>query len=123
MAKSTTFSDPSSSTGGTYVQATGYFGAWTNLEGRGFEGFYKTEMTDTRIASTYDYHYYLQSFPYTGMLFEHMPWTRSYYTSQWIGTQASTTLSSTPYQERYFPYYSNLTGYTNELGGTERTAT
>ncbi len=119
VAKSTTFSDPSSSTGGTYVQATGYFGAWTNLEGRGFEGFYKTEMTDTRIASTYDYHYYLQSFPYTGMLFEHMPWTGSFYTSQWIGTQASTTLSSTPYQERYFPYFSNLTGYTNELGGTE----
>ncbi len=39
--------------------------------------------------------------------------------SESLATQAATTLSSTSYQQRYFPYFSNVTQQRWELGGTE----
>lgn len=115
-----TFSDPSSGSGGTYNQQFHYYGAWTNLQGRGFEAFYATDTYDSRSTLS-DYQYYERSFPATGMKFQDIITCAScnFYPSQWTGTLATTTLSSTQYQQRYFPYLSNVTDYRKEVSGSE----
>jgi RHS repeat-associated protein len=116
----TTFSDPSSSSGGTYSQQPWYYEAWTNLQGRGFDGFYSIASWDTR-NTLYDYRYFGQSFPYSGMPVEDHVYNYSTteYVSETLWSNSVTTLSSTPYQERYFPYASTVTATQNEVGGTE----
>jgi RHS repeat-associated protein len=113
-----TFSDPSSSSGGTYNQTFWYLGAWTNLQGRGWEGFFATQTVDSR-NSLYDFKYFERSFPSTGMQYQEILSNGSFYPTQWTGTPATTTLSSTQYQQRYFPYLSGITAYTKEVGGSE----
>lgn len=115
-----TFSDPSSSTGGTYNQQFWYYGAWTNLQGRGFEGFYATRTYDSRNANS-DYQYFERAFPYTGMKFQDIGTNANltFYPTQWTGTPTYATLSSTSYQQRYFPYLSGITSYVKEVGGSE----
>lgn len=113
------FSDPSSGTGGTYNQTFWYWGAWTNLWGRGWQSFYATELTDSR-NSLNTLHYYERSFPFTGMDNEDRLSNSTFDLSQTDRTLASlVTLSSTPNQERYFAYFSNSTTYTKEVGGSE----
>jgi RHS repeat-associated protein len=115
-----TFSDPSSGSGGAYNQQFWYYGAWTNLQGRGFDSFYATQTYDSR-NSLYDYTYYERAFPYTGMQFEdeQIPSNGSIVTNEWLGSPALSTLSSTQYQQRYFPYFSNVSAYRKEFGGPE----
>ncbi len=117
VVSTTTFSD-SSSTGGTYHQNFWYYGAWTNLQGRGFEAFYAMSTVDSRNG-LYDYRYFERSFPYTGLQYQDIVSNGSFYPTQWTGTPASTTLSSTQYQQRYFPYLSGITAYRKEVGGSE----
>jgi RHS repeat-associated protein len=113
-----TISDPSSSSGGTYNQTYEYYGAWTNLQGRGFEDFYCLRTYDSRNG-LYDYRYFARSFPFTGMQFEDIVSNASFYPTQWTGTPASTTLSSTQYQQRYLPYLAGITAYSKEVNGPE----
>lgn len=118
VVKSVTFSDPSSSSGGTYNQTFGYYDSYFNLQGRGWDGFGEMRTLDSR-NSLYDSRYFLTSFPYTGMQYEDLVSNSTISLSESLGTQAATTLSSTSYQQRYFPYFSNVTAKRWELGGTE----
>ncbi len=113
-----TFSDPSSASGGTYNQQFWYYGAWTNLQGRGFEGYYATRAYDSRNG-LYDYNYFQRNFPYLGRHNEEIVSNGSFYPSQWVGTLTYNELSSTQYQQRFFPYFSNVTAYRKEVGGSE----
>jgi RHS repeat-associated protein len=114
-----TFSDPSSSTGGTYNQTYYYYGAWTNLQGRGWQSFYATQFVDSRDSLTY-LHYYERSFPYTGMNWEDRVYNGTFNLSETVNTLASlVTLSSTEYEQRYFAYFNNSTTTNYEVGGTE----
>ncbi len=45
------YSDPSSSSGGTWSQTFGYYEAWTNVQGRGFQAFYDITSLDSRNAA------------------------------------------------------------------------
>jgi YD repeat-containing protein len=113
------YSDPSSATGGTYNQTFWYMGAWTNLQGRGWEAFFATQTYDSRTG-LYDFQYFERSFPYTGMKFQDIVSNGSFYPTQTTNTLASlVTLSSTQYQQRYFAYFSNSTTYRKEVNGTE----
>jgi hypothetical protein len=119
VVSTTYFSDPSSTSGGTYHQNFWYYGGWTNIQGRGFEGFYATDLTDSRNGLQY-YHYYERSFPYTGMQFQGIVSNGSFYPTETVNTLASlVTLSSTQYEQRYFAYFSNSTTSQKEVGGTE----
>jgi RHS repeat-associated protein len=113
-----TMSDPSSASGGTYNQTFWYMGAWTNLKGRGFEGFFATQTVDSRYG-LYHFQYYERPFPSTGMKFQDIVSNGSFYPTLWTGTPATTTLSSTQYQQRYFAYLSNVTSSRKEVGGSE----
>jgi RHS repeat-associated protein len=114
------FSDPSSASGATYNLTYWYYGAWSNLEGRGWQSFQTTRAIDSRNGM-YTLDYFERYFPYAGMKYEY---TYSNPNTQWspitqVNTPASLTLSSAEYQERYFPYWSNTTKSLREEGGTE----
>jgi YD repeat-containing protein len=115
------FSDPSSSSG-TYNQTFGYYAAWTNLQGRGFEGFQTIYSVDSRTAGLSRYQYFEQQFPWTWMKYTDLLTTSVFYPTETVGapnTLAEATLSSTANQERYFPYFTNLTTTQKEVGGSE----
>jgi len=118
------FSDPSS-TGSTYNQTFQYYAAWTNLQGRGFEGFQTIYTYDTRNAgppSLSRYQYFEQQFPWTWMRYTDLITTPVFYPTETVGTPntlAQATLSSATNQERYFPYFTNVTTTKKELGGAE----
>jgi RHS repeat-associated protein len=115
------FTDPSSATGATYNQTFAYFAAWVNLQGRGFEGFGTVRTLDSRNG-LYDYKYYERGFPYTGMLYEEILSTGSFFPKQSIGTPlalAGITLDGTPNNQRYFPRFSNVAITRRELNGPE----
>jgi RHS repeat-associated protein len=124
-----TFSDPSNPPDGTYNQQYYYYGAWTNLQGRGLQGFYSKRTADSRYASMSPvltrYEYYERAFPFTGMKFQDLLTTGVFYPTQSVGTPATTPqtlLSGTAYQQRYFPYFTNWTTNQREVGGTENGA-
>jgi RHS repeat-associated protein len=121
-----TFSDPSSASGGTYNQTFWYYGAWTNLQGRGWQSFYGDRMIDSRSGLTF-FQYFERSFPTTGIIFETTTSSGSVttnLTSNALPSQMAQTMlpwlqSGTQYQERYFPYFSSTAVTQEELGGTE----
>jgi YD repeat-containing protein len=113
-----TFSDPSSASGGTYSNQFSYYGAVTNLQGRGFEGFSMVNAWDSRTG-LYEHKYYYTSFPETGMVYEDILTNNTFNLTQGVGTPTVTDLSTTEYQQRYFPYFSNWTTQQSEVGGTE----
>jgi RHS repeat-associated protein len=114
------FSDPSNA-GGTYEQTFSYFGAWTNLQGRGFQSFYAKRMIDSRNGLYY-FKYYERAFPETGMVFEDdLSNNSANQITEVTRTPAVATLSSTTNEERYFPYFSEVTTKQYEVGGTENT--
>jgi RHS repeat-associated protein len=115
------YSDPSNMPSGTYNRQFYYYGAWTNLQGRGFQSFYATRSLDSR-NNLYDVDYYQRSFPETGMEFQYfkdMASNGSFHLSQYNWTPTYTTLDSTASNQRYFPYQSALTQYQKEVGGSE----
>jgi RHS repeat-associated protein len=112
------FSDPSTPSG-TYNQSFFYYGAWTNVQGRGFQSFYGSRMIDSRNELWY-YSYYERSFPYAGMDFEDVLSNNSgAYIRVSLRTPTNKTLETTTDEERYFPYFSNVTTTQDELGGAE----
>ena len=112
------FSDPSKAPGNTYNQQYEYYGAWTNLQGRGFTGFAEIRALDSR-NSLYDYKYYERAFPYIAMQYEETIANATADFRDMTGTPAVTTLSTTTNQERYFPYFNSVTRKAWESGGTE----
>ncbi|MGB6354677.1 MAG: RHS repeat-associated core domain-containing protein, partial [Steroidobacteraceae bacterium] len=115
------FSDPSSF-GATYNQTFHYYAAWTNLQGRGFEGFQSISSADSRTTGLSRYEYFEQQFPWTWMKYTDLLTTPVFYPTETVGTPntlAAATLSSTTNQERYFPYFTKVTTTQKELGGLE----
>jgi RHS repeat-associated protein len=118
------FSDPSS-TSSTYNQTFHYYAAWTNLQGRGFEGFQTIYTADSRTTgppALTRYQYFEQQFPWTWMKYTDLITTPVFYPTETVGTPntlAVATLSSTTNQERFFPYFTNVTTTQKEVGGSE----
>jgi len=112
------FSDPSS-TGGTYNQTFWYYGAYVNLQGRGFQSFYAKRMIDSRNGLYY-FQYYERQFPESGMDFEDdLASSSGAQIAYSIRTPVVTTLSSATNEQRYFPYFNNVTSNQYELSGSE----
>ena len=118
VVKDAVFSDPSNMPSGTFNQQFWYYGAWTNLQGRGFQAFNMIDTYDSRNGLDH-YQYYERSFPYTGMKNQDIVFNGTFYPSESVGTTALTTLDGTTNNERYFPYFSNWASYQWEVGGTE----
>ncbi len=112
------FSDPSNMPGGTYTQSFYYYGAWMNLQGRGFAGFASYSTVDSRTA-LYEHQYFERSFPYTGMKYEDVFSNGSVNPSIAEATPAMNTLDNTANNQRYFPYFSGVTVNQREVGGSE----
>jgi RHS repeat-associated protein len=112
------YSDPSAAPGTTYNQTFQYFGAWMNLQGRGFDGFAGMYFQDSR-NNIIDLRYYYRAFPYTGMMDNNIVWNGSQFFSAALGTATYTELSTTTNQQRYFPYFNNWTIQKWEAGGVE----
>jgi RHS repeat-associated protein len=115
------FSDPSS-VSGTYNQTFDYYAAWMNLQGRGFEGFQTLYTADSRTPGLSRYQYFEQQFPWTWMKYTDLLTTSVFYPTDTVATPntlAEATLSSTANEQRYFPYFTNVTTTKKELGGAE----
>jgi YD repeat-containing protein len=112
------YSDPSSSSGGTFNQTFSYYEAWTNVQGRGFQAFYDVSSVDSRTGLT-SASEYQRTFPGTGMLLESYLQNSSFNISLTENTLTTNELSSTQYQQRYFSYFSNITIDQKEVGGSE----
>jgi RHS repeat-associated protein len=126
LASKAVFSDPTSATGGTYYRQYGYAGLWMNLQGRGLTPMGNVQIYDSRTALL-DTLGYERLFPWTGMLSAELrtdnnftPWQNAilYYWTTTTPTLAQVTLSSTPGEQRYFPYFSNSTVQNYELGAS-----
>ena len=102
------YSDPSSASGGTYNQTFGYYEAWTNVQGRGFQAFYGISSLDSRNGFT-SANEYQRTFPGTGMVLESYLQSSSLNINFTENTLTTNPLSSTQYQERYFTYLSGST--------------
>lgn len=121
LVNQTTFSDPSSSSGGTYQQYDFYGGGWTNLQGRGFAGFGAYELEDYRNAILENWGYD-RAFPYTGMV--DLDWAhQNGYGGKAIFNRSyvlsAITLNGTENEERFFPYVSSSTEQEYEVGGMD----
>lgn len=115
-----TFSDPTNPGAvNDYTQSYYYYGAWVNLQGRGFQSFYGTRQIDSRNG-LWDFKYYERAFPQTGMLFQEvLSNSAGAYIHVTNNTPATTNLSITSGQQRYFNYFSNVSTTQEELGGTK----
>ena len=105
--------------GSTYQDQFHYWGARTQAQGRGFEGFYAKRTYDSR-NSLYAYDYFFQTFPYTGMSNERITILSNgtHYISDWVATpneQTQTGLGG--FQVRWFNYLSPETKKLWEMGG------
>ncbi len=124
VAYKATFSDPSSSSGGTYYQQYWYSGATMNLQGRGFAGFGAQQQYDSR-SGIWETKNYDRPFPYTGLLSSDVA-AQDNLNAKPIHSQTNTltylTLSGTADETRYFPYASSTTVNSYEVGGAKNTA-
>jgi hypothetical protein len=118
VAKSVTYSDPSNPPGGTYNQTFYYYDSFMNVQGRGWDGFAEYAVADSRNGLT-EYRGQFIGFPYTGLPYYDNVQSGSQVISTSVGTQALITLSSTAYQQLYFPYLSYIAFKQYEFGGTE----
>jgi RHS repeat-associated protein len=121
VVNQTTFSDPSNMPSGTYNQQYSYYGAWTNVQGRGFTGFEQVQRYDSRNA-LWENFFNDVKFPYVGMLDAHevtqdQARTKNI-TYSWIN-RVSTQLDSTPNNQRYFVYINHSTLQNYEVGGAK----
>jgi YD repeat-containing protein len=114
------------SAGGTYTKSFAYTGAHLNVQGRGFDGFETVQATDSRAASpvvTQNYYASFPQFPFTGMDIGPATYQNGSTTPISItqNTWTETSLDSTAYNQRYFPYVQSQMVKTYEVGGTENT--
>ena len=115
------FSDPST-VSGIYNDSIWYYEAWVDLQGRGirrasFRGTRLRIVGTTPLTTDGS----SKTFPYIGRESEdHVyDYATSTYTSETLWDWVDKTLSSAPYQQRYFPYASPITDYRYELGEYE----
>src|SRR4029077_3889100 len=114
------FSDPSSASGGTYYQNYGYAGLWWNLQGRGFSPFGNVQVYDSRNG-VWDTKGYQRAFPYAGMVSAELKTSNNSPSGllfELTASTADTLISSTSYQQIYFPWISNQTVQNYELGSS-----
>ena len=103
-----TFSDPTSTSGGTYYQQHFYAGAWMNVQGRGFAGFEAHQWYDSRNTVWETLNYDL-AFPYTGMMTVDAQTLNNLYSESIFYRSLSlsaVTLNNIAGSQRYFPYIS-----------------
>lgn len=118
-----TFSDPSNPPNGTYTRTYSYSGALESLTGRGFAGFATYTVLDSRngLSETQTFN---QVFPYTGLITADT--VKNTATGDLVSsasyTLADTELSSTQFEERWFPHVSASTVKNYEVGGSENGA-
>lgn len=114
-----TFSDPSNMPSGTYSQTYTYYGAWTNLQGRGFSGFEEVQRYDSRNA-LWNSSFNDVKFPYIGILdADYVTQDQAitkFVNASWIN-RTYTLLDGTPNNQRYFPYINGSVVRNSELGG------
>lgn len=121
VVKNKTASD---GTGGTYTQDFTYTDARVNIKGRGFEGF-GSERTFDHRNSLYRTSKFLQSFPYTGVLYS----DATYQSNGAAGAPGSVvsdfetdplflTLDATAYNSRFLTYIDHQVMTTFELTGS-----
>ncbi|HQR71326.1 MAG TPA: RHS repeat-associated core domain-containing protein [Burkholderiaceae bacterium] len=105
-------------TDGTYQNQFQYYGAWVNLQGRGFEGFHTQRTFDSRNG-TYTFDFLQRAFPYTGMhtqrTVQPQPTGNVKY-SEWVASVNQQTLG-TGTEQRVFPYVASSTDSRWEVGG------
>ncbi len=121
VVSQTTFSDASSATGRTYTQTMTYYGAWMNVQGRGFSGFNDIGNLDSRNG-VWDVKFYRRDFPYTGSLsgdWISQPNTAATFSVKTNNTFAVTNLITTANNQSFFPHLTNSTSSYYELGGSE----
>jgi RHS repeat-associated protein len=123
VVNQTIFNDPSNMPSGTYNQQYSYYGAWTNLQGRGFTGFEQVQRYDSR-NSLWENFFNDVKFPYVGIVdadevTQDQARTKNVKFS-WIN-RVSTLLDSTPFNQRYFVYINHSTLQNYEVGGAKDT--
>jgi YD repeat-containing protein len=122
VVNQTVFSDPSQPPNTTYNQTFYYYGAWMNIQGRGFQSFYAKRMIDSRNGLYY-FNYYERAFPFTGMDFEDVlsnsAGAHIMVSVRTPTTLAASTLDPTVNNQRYFPYFTTIVDTQQELGGIE----
>lgn len=107
----------------TYTRTHSYSAALESLDGRGFAGFATHAVSDSRDSLT-ETQGFDQVFPYIGMLTSDVvtDTAHSLTVSATSNAPAATELSSTQYEEIWFPYISTSTRQdyqVYEVGGTE----
>jgi len=114
-----TFSDPSA-TASTYQLTYSYYGAWLNLQGRGFMGYNDIGVMDSR-NQVWSVLWYRRDFPFNGMQsgsWISQPNSASVWTSKTTNTFDDTVLDSTANNQRHFPHVTDSAVQSFELGGT-----
>ncbi len=114
-----TMTDPSA-TAANYQVTYSYYGAWMNLQGRGFMGFNEIDALDSRNQVS-DVRWFRRDFPYSGTLsaeWKSQPGSASAWTSKLTNTFDDTVLDATSNSQRHFPHLSNSKVETFEFGGT-----
>lgn len=89
----------------TYNEAFQYFGAHTNVQGRGFDAFWSQDVYDSRTGM-HDSLFFQRTFPYTGMFYFdtlYQP-NQSLWVHHDVNQFALSTLDATANNQRYFPY-------------------
>lgn len=119
VVNQTTFSDPSNRPNGTYQQTDTYYGAWVNLQGRGFAGFEQVESHDSR-SGLWDTLSFDRKFPYTGLLDADnltQDQARKTEVRYAYNNRTYTVLDGTQNNERYFVYFNNKTVQNYDASG------
>lgn len=122
----------SDGTGGTYQEQFWYYGARSQVQGRGFEGFYARRTNDSRDYDgqnhLYRYDYMAQVFPYTGMLYKRLTSTSAnnvaltstggtvVLASGNVSSQVLLSSGQASTETRYFPFISTNTTTRYEYG-------
>lgn len=107
--------------GSIYTKTYSYAGARENIQGRGFSGFQSISVSDGRTNAPALKSYYKTAFPYTGLQYQRDVYQHNGTTliARVVNTPATTTLSSTANQQRFFPYIASAAGDGYEVGGTK----
>jgi hypothetical protein len=113
----------SDGSGGSYTVSYSYYNSDTDLQGRGWQGFERRYVQDSR-NNIFHMDSYATQFPNTGLTSfvldrQSDRTTNIRSISNTFASLSAETLSSTANQQRYFPRVSNSTRSNYELGGTE----
>jgi RHS repeat-associated protein len=105
---------------GTYLKSFWYYGAWMNLQGRGFAGFMTKRTYDSRNG-LYAYDYFSRAFPYTGAQYRQSLYQADNATliADSVSAFSNVALDATANNQRYFAFPSSASSSRWELGGAK----